>query len=75
MVYLCMCTYTCVCAQLLSPVRLLCDPMDCTLPGSSVHGISQGRILERVAISSYRGSSQPRDPTHISCIGRRVLYH
>ena len=54
MVYLCMCTYTCVCAQLLSPVRLLCDPMDCTPPGSSVHGISQGRILERVAEPSSR---------------------
>ena len=39
----------------------LCDPMDCSPPGSSVHGISQERILEWVAISSSRGSSQPRD--------------
>ena len=44
----------------------LCDPMDCSLPDSSVHGISQARILEWVAISSSRGSSQPRDQTHIS---------
>ena len=39
----------------------LCDPMDCSLPGSSVHGILQARILEWVAISFSRGSSQPRD--------------
>ena len=53
----------------------LLDPMDCSPPGSSVHGISQARILEWVAISISRGSSQPRDQTHDSCIGRRVLYH
>ena len=51
------------------------DPMNYNPPGSSVHGISQARKLERVAISFYRGSSQPRDLTHISCIGRRILYH
>ena len=45
----------------------LCDPVDCSPPGSSVHGISQARILERVAISFSRGSSQPRDQTSISC--------
>ena len=39
----------------------LCDPMDCSLPGSSVHGIFQVKILEWVAISFSRGSSQPRD--------------
>ena len=49
--------------------------MDCRLPGSSVHGVFQARILEWVAISSSRGSSQPRDPTRISCIGRQILYH
>ena len=38
----------------------LCDPVDCCLPGSCVHSISQARILEQVAISSFRGSSQPR---------------
>ena len=52
----------------------LCDPMDCRLPGSSDHGISQARILEWVAISSSWGSSQPRDRTHISYIGRQILY-
>ena len=46
----------------------LCDPMDCNLPGSSVHGIFQARILEWVAISFSRGSSPPRDWTQISCI-------
>ena len=51
-----------------------CDPMDCSPPGSSVHGISQARILEWVAISFFRGSSWPRDQTHVSCIGRWVLY-
>ena len=39
----------------------LCDPMDCSPPGSSIHGILQARILEWVAISFSRGSSQPRD--------------
>ena len=47
--------------------------MDCNLPGSSVHGILQARILEWVAISFSRGSSQPRDGTLISCIGRWIL--
>ena len=53
----------------------LCDPVHCNPPGSSVHGISQLKILEWVAISSSRGSSWPRDRTHVSCIGRRILYH
>ena len=56
----------------------LCDPMDYSLPGSSVHGIFQARILEWVAMPSSRGSSQPRDRTHdsyVSRIGRQVLYH
>ena len=48
----------------------LCDPMDCSLPGSSVHGIFQARVLEWVAISSSWGSSQPRDRTWI----RQRLY-
>ena len=42
--------------------------MDCSPPGSSVHGIFQARILEWVAISSYRGASWSRDQTHISCV-------
>ena len=46
----------------------LCDPMDCSLPGSSVHGILQGRIVEWVAIVFSRGSSWPRDLTWVFCI-------
>ena len=47
----------------------LCNPVDYSPPGSSVHGILQARILEWVAISFSRGSSQPRDRTCGSCIG------
>ena len=46
----------------------LCDPVDCSPPGSSVHGILQARILEWVAISFTRGSSLPRDGTRVSRI-------
>ena len=46
--------------------------MDCSPPGSSVHGVSQARILEWVAISFSRGTSWPRDRTRTSCIGRQV---
>ena len=61
-------------AYMLSRVQLL----DCSLPGSSVHGISQARILEWVAISSSRGSSWPSDQTQVSCIfciDRQILHH
>ena len=51
----------------------LCDPMDCSPPGFSVHGIFQARILEWVAISYSRGSSQPRDRTQVSCIAGRFF--
>ena len=54
---------------------ILCDPMDCSQLGSSVHGISQARIQEWVAISYSRGSSQPRDQSQVSCIVRWILYH
>ena len=47
-----------IAVQLLNCVRLFCDPIDCGLPGSSVHGIFQARILESVAISFSRGSSE-----------------
>ena len=60
--------------QLLSHVRL-CDPVDCIPPSSSAHGILQARILEWVATSFSRGSFRPRDPIHIFCIGRWILYH
>ena len=53
----------CMHAQLLQSGHTLCDPMDCSPPGSSVHGILQARILEWFAMLS-RGSSQPRD---VSC--------
>ena len=53
----------------------LCDPRDCSPPGSSVHGILQARTLERVAISFSRGSSRPGDGTCVCCFGRRILYH
>ena len=46
----------------------LCNPMDCSLLGSSVHGIVQARILEWVVIPFSRGSSRPRDRTRVSCI-------
>ena len=49
----------------------LCDPL--SLPGSSVHGILQARILEWVAVLFFRGSSQPRDWTWVSCIARRLF--
>ena len=55
----------CVCAQL-HPI--ICDPMDCGPPGSSVYGIFQTRILVWVAISYSRGSSRLRDGTRISCV-------
>ena len=50
-------------------------PMDCSPPGSTVHGIPQAKILGSVAISFFRGSSWLRDWTHVSCIGRQILYH
>ena len=53
----------------------LCDPMDYNLPGSSVHGIPQARILEWVASSFSRGPYWPRDGTCVSYIGRWILYH
>ena len=51
----------------------LCNPLYCSLPGSSVHGIFQARILKWVAISSSRGSSQPRDQTYVSCMTGRFF--
>ena len=50
-----------------------CDTMDCSSPGSSVHGILQVRILEWVAIPFHRGSSWPRDWTTISCVAGRFF--
>ena len=76
---LCVCVCVCVCARLDAQLcQTLCSAMDCSPPGASVHGIFQARILELVAISPSRGSSQSRDWTCVSCIsstGRRFLYH
>ena len=55
-----------MCAKSLQWCLTLCNPMDCTLPGFSVHKISQARILEWVAMPFSRGSSPPRDGTHVS---------
>ena len=51
----------------------LCDPMDCTLPGSCIHGDSPARILEWVAMPSPRGSSQPRDRIQVSRIAGKFF--
>ena len=61
-----------------SHVWLSCNTLDCSLPGSFVHGILQVKILEWVAMTSSRGSSWPRDQncvSYISCVGRQMLYH
>ena len=63
----------CMCSVIQSCLTL-CDPMDCSPPGFSAHGISQARILGWIAISSSRGSSQLRGQTCISCIGRLVFF-
>ena len=68
--------HLCMYAKSLQSCLTLCDAMDCSPSGCSVHGILQTRILEWVAIPSSRGSSRPRDRTHvsyISCIGRWFL--
>ena len=52
---------------------ILCDPMDCNPPESSVHGILRARILEWVAIPFFRGSSWPRDQTQVSCIAGKFF--
>ena len=70
--------YACMYSKLLQSRPSLCDPVDCSLPGSSVQGILQVRILEWVAMSFSRGSSQSRNQTHISYIsfiGRQVIHH
>jgi len=52
---------------------ILCDPMNCSPPGSSILGIFRAELLEWVVISSSRGSSQPRGQTTVSCIGKQIL--
>ena len=70
---LCVCVCVCVCVRACvrvcsHSVLTLCDPMDCSPPGSFVHGIFQARILEWVAISFSRGSFQPKDRNHVSWV-------
>ena len=83
-VCVCVCMYAhcfvfwvcCCCCSVSKLCLTLCDPTDCSRPGSSVHGISQVRILEWVAISFSRGSCRPRDQnctSSVFCIGRWVL--
>ena len=57
----------------IQPCPTLCDPVNCSPPGSSVQGISQARILEWVAIYFSRGSPQLRDQTQVSCIAGRFF--
>ena len=73
---LCGGSFMCMHAKSLQLYLTLCDSKNCN-PGSSVHGILQARILEWVVMPSSKGSSRPRDQTHVSyvSIGRRVLYH
>ena len=59
--------------QQLTPWARLCDPRDCSPPGSSVHGVLQARVLGRVAMPSSRGSSRPRDQTQVSHIVGRCF--
>ena len=69
---------SCIVPNYFSHVQFFATPTDCSPPGSTVHGILQGRILECIVISYSRGSSRPRNQTHISfvsCIGGQVLYH
>ena len=68
----------CMYAKLLQSCQILCDFMGGRPPGLPVHGILQARILEWVAMPSFRESCQPRDRTcifYVSCISRQVLYH
>ena len=62
-----------MCAKSLQSCSTLCDPTDCSPPGSPVHVILQTRTLEWVAIPSSGGSSRPRDQTHVSCMAGRFF--
>ena len=70
---LCKTHFMCVCVLVAQLCSTLCDPMDCNLRGSSVHGILQARTLEWTAIPFSRGSSWPRDQTQASCIAGRLF--
>ena len=63
--------YTLLYCSVTQSCPTLCDPVDCSPPGSSVRGILQARILEWVAIPFSKGSSWPRDRTRVSCTAGR----
>ena len=69
-----LCVFVCVCL-VTKPCLILCDPMDCSPPGSSVHGILQARILDWIAMPFSRGSAwtQGSNPSLLHC--RWILYH
>ena len=63
----------CMCMLVAQSCLILCDPMNCSPPGSYVHGILQAGILEWVAIAFSKGSSRPRDWTQVSCIAEELM--
>ena len=67
----------CMCAKSLQSCATICDPVGCSLPGSSVHGILQARLLEQIAMPSSKDLPDPgtEPESHASCTGRWVLYH
>ena len=69
----CVCVGVCVCVLVVQSCPILCNPMNWSLLGSSVHAISQARIVEWFAISFSRESSRPRDQTWVSCIAGRFF--
>ena len=69
LIFVFVCSSCGICVKIIIDILHSCDPLD--LSGSSVHGILQARILEWVAISFSRGSSQPKDRTWVSCIAGR----
>ena len=69
----CVCVCVCVCVLVTQLCPTLCNTMDCSSPGSSIHGITQARILEWVATPFSRGSSQPRDHTQVSRTGGKFF--
>ena len=66
---------SCCCCFVTRSCPALCDPMDCSLPGSSLHGIFQARILEWLAIPFSRGPPWARDQTHALLHCKQILYH
>ena len=72
----CISGHVCMCVLSYSATSdSFCDPMECSSPDFFFHGISQTRILEWITTPFSRESSPPRDQTHVSCIGRQILYY